>query len=105
RPSAKLSDRYLGPFTVLDVVGTHRLAYKLKLPPTWKIHDVFHVSLLEPYHPRAGATLDIPEDPIDQDKEWEVESILDHKEFRNGRRYLVRWRGFSSTDDTWEPRS
>ena len=48
RPSRKLSDKYLGPFEVLEVKGDHSQAYKLKLLPSYRIHDMFHVSLLEP---------------------------------------------------------
>ena len=41
----KLSPRFVGPFEVLERVGT--LAYKVALPPSLsKIHNVFHVSTL-----------------------------------------------------------
>lgn len=33
---------------------------------------------------------------------YEVESILNHKETKNGRLYLIRWDGYGSDDDTWE---
>ncbi|MBW0504679.1 hypothetical protein O181_044394 [Austropuccinia psidii MF-1] len=47
RPTKKLSERFLGPFSLLKKVSTH--AYHLKLPSQWKsIHPVFHISLLEP---------------------------------------------------------
>ncbi|MBW0481041.1 hypothetical protein O181_020756 [Austropuccinia psidii MF-1] len=47
RPSKKPSERWLGPFPILNKVRTH--AYHLKLPPQWKsIHPLFHISLLEP---------------------------------------------------------
>ncbi|MBW0536225.1 hypothetical protein O181_075940 [Austropuccinia psidii MF-1] len=47
RTTKKLSERWLGPFTILKKVSTH--AYHLKLPSQWKsIHPVFHISLLEP---------------------------------------------------------
>ena len=32
RPSKKLSDKYLGPFKVREVIGTHSQAYRLELP-------------------------------------------------------------------------
>ena len=47
RPTKKLSPKLYGPFTVLERKGNR--AYKLEISPQWKIHPVFHVSLLEPY--------------------------------------------------------
>ena len=41
----KLEVKFFGPFRVLHLVGSQ--AYKLELPKQWRIHDVFHVSLLE----------------------------------------------------------
>jgi hypothetical protein len=49
RPSAKLSNRRLGPFEVLEKVGI--VDYKLRLLDQYKIHLVFHVSLLTEYQP------------------------------------------------------
>ncbi|MBW0522609.1 hypothetical protein O181_062324 [Austropuccinia psidii MF-1] len=47
RPTKKLFERWLGPFTILKKFSTH--AYHLKLPSQWKsIYPVFHISLLEP---------------------------------------------------------
>ena len=43
-PTKKLALRREGPFEISQVVSS--LAYHLRLPPTWKIHDVFHASLL-----------------------------------------------------------
>jgi len=47
RPSKKLSTKLYGPFKVLEKKGSR--AYKLEISPQWKVHPVFHVSLLEPY--------------------------------------------------------
>src|ERR1700677_174271 len=70
RPSKKLSDRFLGPFKVVEPVG-HQ-AYRLKLLKTMKIHPVFHVSLLEPYHRREGEDPSRHEPPIlvEDDSTW-----------------------------------
>ena len=45
---SKLYLKFVGPFTVLEKIST--LVYKLKLPDSWQIHNVFHVSLLRPWH-------------------------------------------------------
>jgi len=76
RTSKKLSPKLYGSFKVLEKKGSQ--AYKLEISPRWKIHPVFHVSLLEPY--RASNRPDReqpPGDPeeIEGDLEWEVERI------------------------------
>jgi hypothetical protein len=52
--SKKLTDRYVGPFTILEAVGKN--AYKLDLLKTYgRIHPTFQVSLLERYQRRDNA--------------------------------------------------
>ena len=43
----KLALRREGPFEITQIISF--VAYKLQLPPTWKIHNVFHPSLLSSY--------------------------------------------------------
>jgi hypothetical protein len=56
-PSKKLDQHWLGPFEVLVPVphDAHSpSAYCLALPPSWKIHLVFHMSLLRPTNIDSG---------------------------------------------------
>ena len=103
RPSSKLDHTRLGPFEIIGKVGTR--AYKLQLPPTMKIHPVFHVSLLEPAHQDTipGRTRE-PSPPVvvSNNEEYEIESILSRR-VRHGRvEYLVHWKGYGIEDRTWE---
>ncbi len=106
RPSKKLSDRRLGPFKVMEIVGNHQHAYELELPDKWKIHPVFHVSLLEPYRNRPGDDIlpALVEVDLEAEEHWEVEAILaDWVAKKGNREYLVRWKNFSPRFDSWEP--
>jgi hypothetical protein len=48
RPKDKLDHKKHGPFAIEKVVSP--TAIRLSLPRKWKIHNTFHVSLLEPYN-------------------------------------------------------
>ena len=82
-PSKKLAPKKYGPFTILTKIGTR--SYKLKLHSRWRIHNVFHVSLLEPYVQNElegrAQTRPEPED-LNGDLEYKVERIV-NSEIRN----------------------
>lgn len=101
--ASKLLPKWIGPFKVLDQVNP--VAYKLKLPNTLKIHNVFHVSLLKAAMFRPGCPVNPPPPPelIDGEFEYEVESILSHRFTKNKLQYLVKWSGYGSEHNTWEP--
>ena len=53
----KLSPRFIGPFEILERVGT--VAYRLALPPSMSgVHEVFHVSMLRKYTPDPAHVVD-----------------------------------------------
>ena len=52
QPSKKLMQKYVGLFKVREAVGAQ--AYRLWLPTAYRIHDMFHISLLKPYYHREG---------------------------------------------------
>ena len=98
----KLLSRYIGPFKILSKKGSQ--AYELELPPTMRIHDVFHVSLLKPYHEDGNHKPPPVTILMDGGEEHEVERVLDHRqESKRSKSYLVRWTGYGPEHDTWEP--
>ena len=100
--SRKLLSRYIGPFKILNRVG--KQAYELELPPTMKMHDVFHVSLLKRYHEEGSHQPPPVTILLDGEQEHEVQEILDHRqEAKKSKSYLVRWTGYGPEHDTWEP--
>ena len=53
----KLSPRFVGPFEILERVGT--VAYRLALSPSMSgVHEVFHVSMLRRYTPDPAHVVD-----------------------------------------------
>ncbi|SOV04526.1 uncharacterized protein UDID_17112 [Ustilago sp. UG-2017a] len=109
RPTKKLDYRRLGPFSVSEIISSH--AYRLQLPPSMKIHNVFHVDRLEPYVANTIPNRVQPPPPpveVESDLEYEVEQILDSKvdhRYRDPLFYLVRWVGYGPDHNSWEPAS
>ena len=94
-----------GPFKVKRLIGSY--AYELALPyGAGKVHPVYHISLLEPYHRNEipGRRSPSPQPVVDLgDDIWEVGKILASRVHRKRVQYLVRWKGSSPDEDTWEP--
>jgi hypothetical protein len=107
RKSKKLQPKYLGPFRIKEIISN--VAYQLDLPTTMRIHPTFHVSLLKPY--RDPSEIDYRDEPADQtpiiindDEEFEVEQVLDHRWNAKKKKYeyLIKWKGYHDHDATWE---
>ncbi|KAM6589993.1 hypothetical protein CsatA_012598 [Cannabis sativa] len=103
----KLSPRYVGPFQILDRVGS--VAYRIALPPSLSgVHNVFHVSQLQKYvsdpsHVLSYETLGLQEDLSYNERPVK---ILDQKDriLRNKTITLVKvlWRNSVVEESTWE---
>ncbi|KAM6587457.1 hypothetical protein CsatA_010062 [Cannabis sativa] len=103
----KLSPRYVGPFQILDRVGS--VAYRIALPPSLSgVHNLFHVSQLrkyvsDPSHVLSYETLGLQEDLSYNERPVK---ILDQKDriLRNKTITLVKvlWRNSVVEEATWE---
>src|SRR6267142_5123169 len=101
----KLNPKRYGPFKIIKTISS--VAYQLQLPPSWKIHPVFHALLLLPYSktPSHGPNFSQPPpDLIDGEPEYEVELIRSHQHYGWSRtlQYLIKWKGYPESDNTWE---
>jgi hypothetical protein len=106
----KLMPRYIGPFPIEKVVG--KGAYKLTLPTTLKrLHNVFNVCLLKPYRSDGRSQPPPPVLTARDDGEMFIidTQILAHRVVSRGktlvRQYLIKWTGYGSEHNSWEPES
>ena len=103
-PKAKLAPRRHGPFKVMYSTTTNS---KLTLPKSWRIHPVFHNSLLLPYNKNLTHGPNFPRPPPDivdgEDEHYEVETILQSRLSPNQRgiQYFVKWKGYPDLENSW----
>ena len=103
----KLSPKFIGPFEILERVGT--VAYRLALLPNMSgLHEVFHVSMLWRYTPDPGHVVDWGEIEVDTDGTFEEGPvcIMDSRDWvlrrKTVRLVRVLWRHRGVEESTWE---
>ena len=85
----KLSSRYKGPFTIHSTDQNNN--YILKDGTGELVIDKYPLSKLKVVEPQ------INENPI-----CEIEKILDHKVINNERHFLIKWKEFDPSENSWE---
>lgn len=93
----KLEKLWSGPYEIQQRLS--RVVYIVKFPGSEKTKS-FHVSQLK----RAPVT-----EPLAKaakqflEEEYEVEEILAERTRRGKRQYLIKWKGYDDSENTWEP--
>ena len=103
----KLSPRFIGPFEILERVGT--VAYRLALLPNMLgVHEVFHVSMLQRYTPDPAHVVNWGEIEVDTDGTFEEGPvcIIDSRDqvlqCKTVRLVRVLWQHRGVEESTWE---
>ena len=112
----KLEAKFFGTFRVLHSVGSQ--AYKLELLKRWRIHNVFHIFLLEQDTTRKGRVDKKTAEQLEfetggNNKEYKIEGICDSAVYAWKSEadhllyfyYLVSWKGYPKDESIWEPAS
>ena len=100
----KITPKREGPFEITEVLGP--VTYRLRLPKTWRIHNVFHSILLKPFTETSQygpVKTKPPPDLIEGEEQYEVDHIISHRKRLGRYSYLVRWTGYGPEEDSWEP--
>ena len=107
-PKAKLAPKRHRPFRVVYSTPTN---YKLILPKTWRVHPVFHNTLLSPYKETTAHGPNFTRPPPDivegEEEHYKFEAVLQSHPTPNkkGIQYLIKWKGYPSSENSWLPAS
>ncbi|CAJ0965598.1 unnamed protein product, partial [Ranitomeya imitator] len=97
--SPKFKPRFIGPYKISEVLNP--VSFRLTLPASFAIHNVFHRSLLQRYVAPVVPSVDPPA-PVLVEVELEyVVKILDSRISRRKLQYLVKWKGYGQEDNSW----
>jgi len=104
RRSEKLTEHFVGPYKVKGIVSSNTI--ELELPKSIRIHPVVNVSRVQLYKPQVEEQKKTPPKLviIEGEEEFEVEKIINKRMVRGKEKFLVRWKGYTAEEDTWENR-
>ena len=99
RLKKKLFYKFTKFFEIKDVVESQ--IYRLCLLDQWRIHFIFHVSLLKSYYINANTVSFAKMILVSENEEYKVKDILKNKKKWKKFYYFVRWKRFPLCKDNW----
>ncbi|CAJ0926263.1 unnamed protein product [Ranitomeya imitator] len=98
--SPKFKPRFIGPYKISEIINP--VSFRLALPASFAIHNVFHRSLLRRYVVPVVPSVDPPAPVlVEGELEYVVEKILDSRFSRRKLQNLVKWKGYGQEDNSW----
>jgi len=96
--SKKLNNKSIEPFEVKrNIKG---LSYELDLLKKMWIHSVFYAFMLQCCN--QFIPLQTIETSVESDEEYQVENILEKRMISGKTHYLVKWKEYNTSENTWE---
>ncbi|KAM1172602.1 hypothetical protein ACFX2G_023167 [Malus domestica] len=101
----KLQPRYFGPYEICEKIG--KVAYKLKMPHSTKIHPVFHVSQLKKHLGSNVEPQNVLPQVVDDGFAGNIPfAVLEMRVYKKGNvagvQLLVQWQDQEESEATWE---
>jgi hypothetical protein len=98
KPQLRVEDKTYLPTQKRSSQQTPRILDNDHTKPFLEVDLGFHASLSEPADLKT-ALLTTNQSQAEEEDEFEVEDILE----RRGQRYLIKWKGYPHSENTWEP--
>ena len=98
--SLKLQTIRRGPYQVTDIDKHGNL--RLNIPTRYSRHLVFAPDMLKHYHVNPEHLQNFETLPDSEDIQYTIERITDHRTTKDGKLFLVHWRGYVEDENTLE---
>ena len=95
----KLQTIWRGPYQVTAINKHGNL--RLNIPKHYSRHPIFAPDMLKHYNDNPEYQRNIPED--EEAPLYTIDRIIAHKQTEDGKKYLIRWKGYDEDVATWEP--
>ena len=102
RPSNKLNHVKIRPFKIIRNIK--RTGFELELlKGMQQRHSVFYIFLLKSAPVEVPVLTQVSDNYLMKQEEWyKIEKILKHKDINYKQHYLVKWKEYPNSENTWE---